>query len=140
MATISDSSKSMVMNFVDVVKVRVENHRIILPVKFKGRKSNTERAILFYSTSGKLAAASKEISAQGRINALAVNCNLNHISKLNLRTLFNSYTNQLFDPSKWRIISFRNQAGSQLGQSTMAGDPQVLLPVGDHVTNWAAGA
>ena len=84
-------TESMVMNLFDVEEVRVENHKIMLPVKFKGRETDTERAISFYSTSGKLAAASKEISAQGRINALANNLNLNHISELNLRTLFSFY-------------------------------------------------
>lgn len=126
------------MNLVQMEEVRVENHKIMLPVKLKGRESDTERAISFYSTSGKLAAAAKEISAQGRINALATNCNLNHISELNLHTLFGSYADQLFDPSKWKIISFHNQAGARLNQSVTTGDSQILKPVGDHVTDWAA--
>ena len=57
------ASGSMVMNLVGVVKVRVENHKILLPLKLKGTESDTQRAISFYSTSGKLAASSKEISA-----------------------------------------------------------------------------
>jgi hypothetical protein len=69
-------TESVVMNLVDMEEVRVDNHKIMLPVKFKGRESDTERAISFYSTSGKLVAAAKEISAQGRITALATNCNL----------------------------------------------------------------
>ena len=119
------SSESVVMNLVQMEEVRVENHKIMLPVKLKGRESDTERAISFYSTSGKLAAAAKEISAQGRINALATNCNLNHISELNLHTLFGSYADQLFDPSKWKIISFHNQAGARLNQSVTTGDSQI---------------
>jgi hypothetical protein len=100
MATPTASTESIVINLVDMEEVRVDNHKIMLPVKIKGRESDTERAISLYSTSGKLAAAAKEISAQGRINTLATNCNLNHISELNLRTLFNLYTDQLFDPAE----------------------------------------
>ena len=106
-------------------------------MKFKGRESDTEQAILFYSTSGKLAAAAKENSAQRRINALSINYNLNHISELNLCTLFTLYTDQLFDPAKWRIVSFHNQAGARLNVST-TGNSQILKQVGDYVTDWAA--
>ena len=128
-------SESIVMNLVQMEEVRVEMHKIMLPVKLKGREPDTEQAILFYSTSGKLAAAAKEIIAQGRINALTTNCNVNHISELNLHTLFTSYTDQLFDPSNWNIISFHNQAGERLNQPVDSNNSQILKPVGDHVTN-----
>ena len=66
-------TESIVMNLVDMEEVRVDMHKSMLPVKLKGRESDTERAISFYSTSGEVAAAAKEISAQGHINALATN-------------------------------------------------------------------
>ena len=86
------STVCIVMNLVDMEEVRVNHHTIMLPMKFKGREPDTERAISFYSTSRKLSAAAtaKEISTQGRINTLAMNFNLNHIRKGNLHTLFNS--------------------------------------------------
>jgi hypothetical protein len=133
-------SDDMIMNLVDVAEVRVENHKMMLPVKLRGIESDNQRAISFYSTSGKLAAAAKEISAQGRITALATNVNLDHICELNNRTIFETYLEQLFDPSKWTVLSFHNQAGVRLTRSTVAANTQLLLPVGDHDTPWAAVA
>jgi len=49
----TDKSNGMIMNLVDVAKVRVENHKMMLPVKLKGVKSDNQRAISFYSMSGK---------------------------------------------------------------------------------------
>ena len=43
---------------------------------------------------GNLKQASKEISAQDRIAALATNVNLNYIIKFNLRAMFNIYLEQ----------------------------------------------
>jgi hypothetical protein len=110
----TNNSDGMIMNLVDVAEVRVENHKMMLPVKLKGVESDNQRAISFYSTSGKLAAAAKEISAQGRITALATNVNLDHICELNNRTIFETYLEQLFDPSRWTVLSFHNQAGAWL--------------------------
>ena len=53
----TSKSESMIMNLVDVAEVRVENHKMMLPVKLKGIESDNQRAVSFYSTSGKLAAA-----------------------------------------------------------------------------------
>ena len=69
-------------------------------MKLKGTESDHERALLFYATSGNLDAAAKDISAQGRIKALAANVNLSHLADLNLSAVFDAYCEQLFDPSK----------------------------------------
>ena len=140
MATKPNASDDTIINLVDVAEVRVENHKMMPPVKFKGTESDNQRAISFYSTSGKLAAAAREISVQGRITALATNVNLNHICELNNRTIFETYVGQLFDPKNWKVLSFHNQAGVRIIRSTVADRPQVLLPVGDHDANWAAVA
>ena len=57
---------------------------------------------------------------------------------MNNRVFFDIYVDQLFDPAKWEIISFHNEAGRRLAASTVPNDPQVLLPVGDRLTNQAA--
>jgi hypothetical protein len=72
---------------------------MMLPDKLKGTNLDNQRAISFYSTSRKLAAVAKEIRVQGRITALATNVNLNHICKLNNRTIFETCLKQLFGPS-----------------------------------------
>ena len=128
------------MNLMEVTEVRTENHKMQLPTKFRGIESDNQRSISFYSTSGKLAAATKDISAQGGITALATNCNLNHIAEMNNRVFFNTYVDQLFDPANWEIISFHNEAGRRVTASTVPNDPQVLMPVGDCLTNQAGAA
>ena len=65
------AANNLIMNLVEMTEVRIESHKMQLPTKLRGIESDNQRAISFYSTSGKLAAATKEISAQGRITALA---------------------------------------------------------------------
>ena len=86
------------MNFVDMTEVHVESHKLHLPVRLRGMESDNQWAILFYATSGNLKQAPKEISAQGRIVALAVNVNLNHINDFDFRVMFNLYLERVFDP------------------------------------------
>ena len=98
MSTKPNAFDDMIINLVDVAELRAENQKMMLPVKMKGIELDNQRAILFYSISGKLAVATREISAQGCITALATNVNLSHICKLNNPTIFKTYVEQLFDP------------------------------------------
>ena len=134
------AASDLIMNLVEMTEVRIKNHKMQLPTKLQGTEYNNQQAILFYSTSGKLAAATKDISAQGRITALATNCNLNHIAEMNNRVFFDTYVDQLFDPANWEIIFFHNEAGRRVTASTTPNDPQVLMPVGGRLTNQAAAA
>ena len=87
------------MNLVEMMEVRIEMHKMQLRTKLQGTELDNQRVILFYSTLGKLAAATKEISVQGHITALATNCNLNHIAKLNNREILDAYIDQWFNPA-----------------------------------------
>ena len=82
---------------------------------------------------------SKEITARGRIMALANNCNLEHITELNNREMFDSYITQLFNSNMWSVFSIHNTAGTQLTRSfTAVANGGVLKPVGDDTQNWPA--
>ena len=52
-----------------------------------GSESDAKRALIFYSTSGKLSGMDNYISARGRIMALETNCNLEHIAELYMNSL-----------------------------------------------------
>ena len=84
------AATNLIMNLVEMTEVRIESHKMQLPTKLRGTKSDNQRAMSFYSTLGKLAVVTKEISAQGRITALATNCNLNHIAELNNREILDA--------------------------------------------------
>ena len=101
----------MIMNLVDVAKMRVENHEMMLPVKLRGAESDNRRAISFYSTSVQLAAAAKEISAQGRITALATNVNLDHICELNNRTILRRISNSCLIQANGRCCCSTTKLG-----------------------------
>ena len=94
------SGSSPILNMVEWEEVRIEGTKISLPVNLKGGGDDNIRAISFYSASGKLEAAAKDITAQGRIKALAANCNLSHIADLNVQEMIDAYQEQLFTPSK----------------------------------------
>ena len=140
MASSAADNPSLIMNLVEMKEVRVEGHKMQLPVKLRGTETDHERAITFYATAGRLAAAAKEISAQGRITALASNVNQDHVGEKNNMALFNAFGEQVFDPSNWRVLSFHDRSGRLLSTSTKADDNQVLLPVGDENNNLAANA
>ena len=140
MASAPPTKATLVMNLVDMTEVRVENHKMMLPAKLLGTEEDNERAITFYATAGKLAAATKEISAQGRITALANNVNQNHVGEINLRVLFQEYTKQLFTPSNWTVRAFQGKDGRRLNSSVTDADPQILMPAGDDQTNLGANA
>ena len=140
MASKPVAASNLIMNLVEMTEVCIENHKMQLPTKLRGTESDNQRAILIYSTLVQLAAATKDISAQGHITALATNCNLNHIAEMNNRVFFDTYVDQLFDPANWEIISFHNEAGRCVTASTVPNNPQVLMPVGDCLTNQAGAA
>ena len=123
------------MNLVDMTEVRVESHKLQLPARLTGSETGNQRAISFYATAGNLEQASKDISAQGRINALATNVNLNHIVEFNLRAMFNGYLEQVFDPSGWTITSFHDHTGRKLTNSTIANDASILKSSGSATAN-----
>ena len=123
-----------------MVEVRIEDRKVSLPSRFDGSESDAERSLIFYSTSGKLSGMYKEISAWGRIIALATNCNLKHITELYMNILIQLYMDQIFDPANWQVISFHNQAGTRLELSVRAADPHILKPLGDLVNNLAGAA
>ena len=128
------------MNLVKMIEVRIEDRKVCLPSRLDGLESDAERALVFYSTSRKLSGMENEISARGRIMALATNCNLKNIAELGMNSLIWSYMDQVFDPANWQVISFHNQAGTRFELSATADDPQILNPLGDLVTNLAAAA
>ena len=75
------------MNLVKMVEVRIEDRKVSLPSRLDGSESDAERALIFYSTSGKLSGMDKEISARRRIMALSTNCNLENIAELYMNSL-----------------------------------------------------
>ena len=50
MAAPTASTESIVMNLVEMEEVRVDMHKIMLPIKLKGTESDTEKGhlVLFY--------------------------------------------------------------------------------------------
>ena len=128
------TNTNIIMNLVKMVEVRIEDRKVSLPSRLDRSESYYEVALIFYSTSGKRSGKDKEISARGRIMALATNCNLEHISELYMNSLIQSYMDQIFDPTNWQVISFHNQAGTRLYLSVTGSDPQILKPLGDRVT------
>ena len=57
------TNNNIIMNIVKMVEVRIEDRKVSLPSRFDGSESDAERALIFYSTSGKLSGMYKEISA-----------------------------------------------------------------------------
>ena len=96
------------MNLVKMVEVRIEDRKVSLPSRLDGSESDAERALIFYSNSGKISVTDKEISDCGSIMALANNCNLDHISEIYINSLIPSYMDQVSDPTNWQVISFHN--------------------------------
>ena len=140
MATNNAARPNYLMNLVESTEVRIEDKKVLLPVKLIGMERDNLRAVTFYSTAGKLAAHAKDISALGRINALADNVNLSHLAEISTGALFTEYVARCWDPDNWKILSFHDSAGAQLSNSTTAADAQILKPSGDANTNLAAGA
>ena len=98
-ATISfPANTNLIMNLVKMVEVRIEDRKVSLPSRLDRSESDAERALIFYSTSGKLSGMDEEISALGSIMALATNCNLEHIAELYINILIRSYMDQLLFP------------------------------------------
>ena len=81
------TNTNLIMNLVKTFEVRIEDQKVSLPSMLEGLESDAERALIFYSTSGKLSGMDKYISARGRIIALATNCNLEHIAEIYMNSL-----------------------------------------------------
>ena len=103
-------------------------------------ESNNQRAVHFYTTACKLDRAEKSISARGRVEALAINVNLNHTCDLELDCILEKYYDDVFNPPNFTIVSFHNSEGVTLNNSTVANNSQKLKTVGGLVINNAAGA
>ena len=97
------------MNICDLVETRIQGVKIMLPVRLKGTESGEERATNFYTTVGRLDAVKREVTAAGRIRHLANNCNLSGLAEMNLVRLDKEYIDQMFDPSKWEILTQMGQ-------------------------------
>jgi hypothetical protein len=132
---VSKDGGGLLMKLVELEEVRVEKSKIMLPKKLDGTESDQQRAVVFYATAGKLINAKKEITAQGRVKAVASICNMSHIGDLNIKVIEDSAYEEIWTPSNWTIMSFHSSSGARLHTCT-AEDPQVLLPIGDTVTNW----
>ena len=102
------TNTNLIMNLVKMVEVRIEDRKVSLPSRLDGSESDAERALIFYSNSGKISVTDKEISDCGSIMALANNCNLDHISEIYINSLIPSYMDQVSDPTNWQVISFHN--------------------------------
>ena len=83
MASQTPARPNILMNLVEMTEVRIEDKKMQLPVKLLGMEGENLWAVTFYSTAGKLATHTKDISAIGRINALADNVNLIHLAEIN---------------------------------------------------------
>ena len=134
------TNNNLIMNLVKMVEVWIEDRKVSLSSRLDGSESDAERALIFYSISGKLSVINKDISPHGRIMSLATNCNLEHISELYMNSLIQSYMDQVFDPANWQVISFHNQAGTILDLSVTAAGPHILKPLGLLVTDLAGAA
>ena len=103
-------------------------------------ESDAKRALIFYSTSGKLSGMDKEISDCGHIMDLETNCNLKHITELYTNRLIRSYMDQIFNPDNWQVVSFHNLAGRRLELSVTYANLNILELLGDLVNNLEGAA
>ena len=131
----SQDGGGLLMKLVELEEVRVEKSKIMLPKKLDGTETDQKRAVVFYATTGKLINAKKEITAQARVKAVATICNMSHIGDLNIKVIEDAAYEAVWDPSNWTIKSFHSSSGARLNTCT-TNDPQVLLPIGDTVTDW----
>ena len=138
MAKRTPARDGLIMNLVEMREARVESHKLSLPVCITGEEDDTQRAVIFHAAAGKLEAASKHISARGRLDALASIVSATHNYDVETTIVFDAYYRVIFDPANWTVLSFHNHGGARLTNSTIAGNPQVLKPLGDMNVNMAA--
>ena len=125
----------VVMNICDLVETRIQGVKIMLPVRLKGTESGEERATNFYTTVGRLDAVKREVTVAGRITHLANNCNLANLAEMNLFRLDKEYIDQMFDPSKWEVITFHTSDGAVNRGTVTTADHQILKGAGSATTN-----
>ena len=122
-AITAGTGNRLIMNLVNMVETRVENHKIQLPKKIDGLESDIKRAVILHTTAGKLEAAKKHTSARGRIEMLAKCLAFSHSCKKYLEKLDNEYREVFFDPANWTTKEFLDHKGAVLNDSTMDADP-----------------
>ena len=107
----------MIMKFCEEREVRIENRKLIVPVRLTGEESAEDKAISFYTCAGKLDAEAAHISANGRATYLADHGLASGLLPLVKEDLMACYREQLGDPSKWTIKSFHDPTGAVIANT-----------------------
>ena len=119
MTKYATAAQGLVTNLLEMEEARVESTKLTLPVKLTGGEDDSTRAVVFYSTAGKLEAAASRISAKRRLRTLAERHNVALIVDLYVQEIYNAVNTHLFTPAGFEIKSFHDRQGRILTVSAI---------------------
>ncbi len=114
----------------NLVSVKLDNITVNLPKPLNGTEPSIHRYLVYTTTVSVMATDGRLISMQKKLTMIGQIMGNTHIPNLAVRGLESNMAEQLWDPSKWKIIHFLDSKGNQIKDATVPeSHGQVLKPL-----------
>ena len=128
----STSSDIYGMQVCKMAELRIKGRKVDMPEPINRNINAQQRTLTFYTTKRKLDLLKPVLSPSDRISHLAETCNLGTLHDNNMDVLTEDYTmgNLHIIPGNFCVVSFHNEAGQVVNNTTTFADPKILKGTG----------
>ena len=121
---------------IKLIETRLGSKKTMLPAPVDGTEDETRRALIFYTAASKIEAEASKVPYRTRLEMLAEIVGLPQLSETNVREAYRIYSERLFDPANWTVLSALNSSGTIVANAFIAGtNPKELKSIGSLTTN-----